>query len=111
VFAVREYEKKKKTIEELVVKKILCNKCGMDTHSMKENSLSVGLKEMKIDFGYEYSFDGQSWSFDLCEICFKDFVKTLKYAPTGFGRKKGYEEYDGGEEISQEGFEDWKKNN
>lgn len=84
-----------------------CNKCG----KMKlikygvDHEWSNDMKNVHLDFGYESSFDGESWSFDLCEECLIDMVKGFRCVPSGFMEHSTddftYEEH-------QKIFDNWK---
>ena len=56
--------------------KIICNKCGKEIlfsgGMAKEDYLSVDKQ-----WGYFSNKDTQTDSFDLCEECYDDFVKTF----------------------------------
>lgn len=65
-----------------VIESIVCNKCGKEYNDKKW----VGrLHEFSIDFAHYYSqFDTQKWSFDLCDDCVFEIVRTFKHLPDGF---------------------------
>ncbi|ASV67533.1 MULTISPECIES: hypothetical protein [Cytobacillus] len=76
----------KETIEKEVVEKTICNKCG-DTinHTGTEfdrNEQEEEFASFSITFGYGNKRDGNTYSFDLCDICFQKMVDGLKIAPT-----------------------------
>lgn len=73
-----------------IVKKVYqCNKCGK-TRIYGEAELAIYLdwrnrtNNIALDFGYSSPYDGQEWSFDLCDDCLTEFIKTFKYIPDGF---------------------------
>jgi hypothetical protein len=57
--------------------KIVCNKCGK-TYDCEKEELEVFMTDFihkfKTSFGYASEFDGETWEFDLCEKCLKEFV-------------------------------------
>jgi len=80
---------------------IVCNKCGKSI----VRSYSEDFKTINLDFGYESSFDGEYWSFDLCDDCLEDLVRTFKYVPSGFKLDNHLPMND---VTHQKVFDDWK---
>jgi|GEM_PF-2621711 len=81
--------------------KVICNKCGKSI----KRSYDEDFKTINLDFGYESSFDGETWSFDLCDDCLEEMIKTFKYPPSGF-KIDNHLLLD--DDMHQRVFEDWK---
>jgi hypothetical protein len=84
---MRTYMKRKITETKIVERSRICNCCGKEfifdldnpqfTHDIEETVM-----QFKLEFGYfSNGKDMTSWTFDLCEQCIEDFVKTFKIAP------------------------------
>lgn len=85
---------------------ICCNKCGRATKFEDDSDTDYSINEyqtINVGFGYGSRFDMQSWSFELCEDCLVDLLKTFKYSPSGFGQDSYYAYNE------QQTFEDWKE--
>ncbi|GIN22535.1 hypothetical protein [Siminovitchia fordii] len=84
-----------------------CNKCGKkkNVNHEKNEEWRDDFKEFYLDFGYESSFDGESWNFDLCEECLINFIKQFKHVPNGF--KNGNYSFIKNREEHQKVFESW----
>lgn len=93
------YEEKevKPTEKVLASKTVTCNKCGTsrelkpngDWYESEEGLYANDVHNISLGFGYGSRFDMEQWSFDLCDDCLDDVVRTFKYAPDGF-RYDGY---------------------
>lgn len=63
--------------EEQVLEVVRCNKCGRDiphnNHIIKEGIFSVDYK-----WGYFSDKDREIHSFDLCEECYNELIKSFK---------------------------------
>lgn len=94
------------TVQKEVILEVICNKCGYKEKFIEcQNGY---FQAITLNFGYVSKFDGELWEFHLCENCLVEFIKTFKYAPSGFGRD-GYGDNETIEE-QQYYFEYWKKN-
>jgi hypothetical protein len=84
-----------------------CNKCGKrnEINHNIHNGWEDDIKEFYVSFGYESSFDGEKWSFDLCEDCLVGIIKGFKYVPDGF-KDDDYNTLT--KEEHQKVFENWK---
>lgn len=73
------------TIIKEVVGSITCNKCGRTERVIGEKAdrsyISNLFHSFDALFDYGSSHDEEKWSFDLCEDCLLDFVKSFKHAP------------------------------
>jgi hypothetical protein len=105
----KEYIKDYKLVEEEKMISISCNKCGnkKELNIKVENSndeYSINeFQEFNCSFGYGSKYDNERWSFDLCDNCLTELVKSFKQAPEGFGNSGYYATYP---EIM---FEEWKE--
>lgn len=55
---------------------VKCNKCGREIK--KENDMLLeGVCQLEINWGYFSDKDGEVHSFDLCEPCYDEWVKTF----------------------------------
>jgi hypothetical protein len=107
---MREKELDYKLVEQEKMVSISCNKCGNETKFNKEldnnQNFSYDINEFQefnCSFGYGSRYDNERWSFDLCDNCLTDLVKTFKHAPEGFGDDGYHITYP---EIM---FEEWKE--
>jgi len=75
-FYMRTYKQVERTVYE--VDKIICNKCGKDTIG---DQCDGALQNAKVSGGYNSTHieDGAQYSFDLCESCVVDLMKTFKH--------------------------------
>lgn len=67
-----------------------CNKCGITTQLSDEDEINNEwsrdeFQEFNCSFGYGSRYDSQRWSFDLCDDCLTELIKTFKHVPDGFG--------------------------
>lgn len=89
------------TITNYNVVEIICNKCGdKDT---EEDYDHERFQELSMSFGYGSRYDSEHWSFDLCDQCITDLIKTFKHVPKGFGEDSHFARY------PQTMFENWKE--
>jgi hypothetical protein len=75
---MRKIEKKNIPVE--IVTEILCNKCGKSFNVVDFENTNL-IDSFKIVFGYGSRFDGEQWSFDLCNNCIIEMVSTFKIPP------------------------------
>jgi hypothetical protein len=76
---------------------ITCNKCGK-TEELSGNEFDRGMQSCQfqtidVAFGYGSKFDMDDWSFDLCEECLVDLVRTFKHLPYGYDKEYADEVY------------------
>lgn len=83
----------------MIITKVMCNKCGCEIPDSINSNFYAS-------FGYGSKHDGQEWSFELCENCLEDIIKTFKYIPGGF-KENPYIHIDN--EDRQKIFEEYKK--
>jgi hypothetical protein len=63
------------------------------------------MSSISLGFGYWSKFDMEHWSFDICDNCLEDVIKTFKIAPDGFKVDSGWLV---SEKEHQKVFEKWK---
>lgn len=85
---MKEFETITMKEEKQLVKSITCNCCGKTTELdgedyQREWKLNE-FQHLNLIFGYGSKFDMDSWTFDLCEDCLLEYVKTFKLVPNGF---------------------------
>jgi hypothetical protein len=80
---------------------VTCNKCG----NTIEPNTSENMSSISLGFGYWSKFDMEHWSFDICDNCLEDVIKTFKIAPDGFKVDSGWLV---SEKEHQKVFEKWK---
>lgn len=100
--SVEDYEMalEKITIDSELVK-VTCNKCG--DKNIEEEYDYERFSEISLSFGYGSMYDSEHWSFDLCDQCLTDLIKTFKLVPEGFGEDGYFAKY------PQIMFEHWKE--
>lgn len=101
---MRKLEREAVTKFEYVDKEITCNKCGIhhETTGLPNDYNTNKFQDIVLHFGYGSKFDGESISFDLCDSCIEDLIKSFKHVPDGLESRQG-ELY-----MSQEEFEEYK---
>ena len=93
---MREYIEVEKVEVELErrLSAVTCNKCGVSEDRSGGNcedyygdkyGYDDNFARFETNFGYGSRYDNENWSFDLCEDCLTELVKTFKVVPTGFG--------------------------
>lgn len=104
---MKESHYKTVTIEKETSYTHTCNNCGKGVNIKSDTSeeWTDDIKNFHVDFGYESHFDGEKWSFDLCEECLVNLIKQFKHVPDGF-KLDGYSDLS--QEQHQQLFEDWK---
>ena len=67
---MREYTEGTKTI----VKKVICNQCGKE---IKIDDSTAPAEWLAVDksWGYFSGKDGETHSFDLCEVCYDKLIR------------------------------------
>lgn len=90
-----------KEVTERILESITCNKCGTE-RKMEYDFTYNEFQHVNFSFGYGSKFDNDNWSFDLCENCVEELVKSLQHVPNGIDSH----ESDG--IMSQDEFECWK---
>lgn len=102
------YESRTETVKKQVGYISTCNKCGKEVKVDHEKvcEWEDDIKGFSLSFGYESSFDGERWSFDLCEDCLVNIIKEFKYVPDGF-KKDQYDNFT--QEEHQKIFDYWKE--
>jgi len=98
---MREYETKERVIHETKIVNVKCNKCKKE--SSKEMWGEVLFQQFGCSFGYGSRYDMESWSFDLCEDCLTDIVRTFALVPDGWSADR-YNPY-----YPQVTFDKWKE--
>ncbi len=58
------------------VSKIICNKCGKEI-DVKDGRLVEDVLQVEKRWGYPSEKDNEVHSFELCEACYDEFVKTF----------------------------------
>lgn len=102
------YETITETKQKQIGHTTVCNRCGKKNHIQegKNHDFEDDTQSIYLDFGYESKFDGEKWSFDLCDNCLEAIVKDFKYVPDGF-KQDDYMLLDN--EEHQRVFENWKE--
>jgi hypothetical protein len=54
--------------------KITCNCCG----KVAKHPDCTDITPIDIEFGYGSEHDGETWSFDLCDVCVEELVSKFK---------------------------------
>lgn len=54
--------------------KITCNGCG----KVAKHIDCTDITPIDVEFGYGSEHDGETWSFDLCDVCVEEFVSKFK---------------------------------
>lgn len=110
---MREVKKKRLTqvTEVTVSETVTCNRCGKSTISVKdEHNFDIDLyHNVGFSFGYGSNFDMERWSFDICEDCLVDFIKTFKHVPSGFQLDPSIILVENESDEHQMLFDHWKK--
>ena len=71
---------KTETVQQEVVDKIYCNKCGKQIYDSTwhhEEGMTT-----TASFGYGSNKDGLCESWSLCDDCYDELIKTFKHPPT-----------------------------
>ena len=66
----------KKYTQDNKLDKIICNKCGRELNVEKQIP-KEGVLSVRTAWGYFSKKDGQIHSFDLCEDCYDQWIKTF----------------------------------
>lgn len=91
----------------VVSESVVCNKCGKESIKKEDDHwFGEDFQHIHLSFGYGSSFESERWSFDLCDGCLIDIVRTFKYVPDGF--KQDYTEVKFVKDP-QKTFEKWKE--
>lgn len=90
---------------------ITCDKCGKSTVSIKDDYDFVNdlYHNVGFSFGYGSSYDLENWSFDICEDCLVNFIKTFKHVPSGFQLDTSIALVKDESDEHQKLFDHWKK--
>lgn len=102
---MREY--KEETVVQETLSTVTCNMCGNEEDYYNSPFYDELTQGFEIRFPYGSKYDNETWSFDLCDKCLTNLVKTFKYVPKGF-KQLGYR-YLKTKEQHQEVFDNWKK--
>lgn len=70
---MRQYQLK----ETKEIKKIICNKCGKEI-PVKNGRAEEGVFCVDYTWGYFSEKDGERHSFDLCESCYDEIIRTFQ---------------------------------
>ncbi|MFD0712284.1 hypothetical protein [Paenibacillus sp. GCM10027626] len=100
-------------LEQVVVSSsIVCNKCGKQAmyrplpDKTAKDEQQIQMQSFECSFGYSSRYDNENWSFELCEECLLELVRSFKLVPQGF-RSSDYDLYD--ETKHQKIFEHWQR--
>mgnify|MGYP007130874733 CR=1 FL=1 len=69
------------TKEEIVVIKVVCNKCGKEINVIDNMFSEDEMYDFSVQFGFYSKKDGEVWNFDLCEDCLVELANTFKHKP------------------------------
>lgn len=94
-----------KVVEEYHITEVVCNKCGCTSGKLQDDDSYAAneFQEFGTYFGYGSRFDMERWSFDLCEDCLVELIKTFKHSPSGFAQENYFVH---NEQLT---FEKWKE--
>lgn len=67
--------------EEIVTTGIICNKCGKKVNTMDNLFSNNEMYDFSVRFGYYSNYDGEVWSFHLCEDCIIELAESFKHKP------------------------------
>ena len=70
---MRQYQLK----ETKEINKIICNKCGKEI-AVVNGRAAEGVFSVDYRWGYFSEKDGERHSFDLCESCYDDLLRTFR---------------------------------
>ena len=71
-FIMRKYTAGK----EKKIKDVCCNKCGKSI-KVENNIVKEGVFSIDYKWGYFSGMDSEIHSFDICEECYKEFLKSF----------------------------------
>lgn len=78
---MREYKQKELLVTKTVLEKITCDKCEKEIKIVYPEHNFEGVL-LKIDAGYgsrhDLASDMCNWTFDVCDDCCEEFVKSFK---------------------------------
>lgn len=60
---------------------ITCHRCGQTKTITKLGYEEDQFHDIELIFGYGSNYDGEKWSFTLCEDCMVEYVNTFKHLP------------------------------
>lgn len=99
---MRKYKNEEVIEKRRTIVSVTCNKCG-EMDSLSTNEPNSHMNHFSAGFGFGSHYDMESWSFDLCEDCLTELIKTFKHVPAGFGEDNYSAHY------PQATFEEWKE--
>ena len=72
-----------KLVEKVVVKDVLCNKCGDScAYRISKEHSNFNSAIITASFGYgSLIYDMEDWEVHICEPCYADFEATFKFKP------------------------------
>ena len=70
---MRQYQTK----ETKEIKKIICNKCGREIQAVN-GCPREGVFSVDYEWGYFSEKDGERHSFDLCESCYDELLRSFE---------------------------------
>lgn len=77
---MRELNTTVETVTKSEVISITCDKCGK-TEEGENIEYASSIETWKHNFGYGSKFDTDMVSFELCDDCYEEFIKSFKYPP------------------------------
>jgi len=82
VSLVRIFEEQQVVVNNNILTKVICNKCGREFGLDKSDLWGFAklgeVHHIEITFGYGSNFDGQRWQFDLCDSCLEELVNSFR---------------------------------
>ncbi|QST02655.1 hypothetical protein IMZ31_19085 (plasmid) [Pontibacillus sp. ALD_SL1] len=57
-----------------------CNKCGKMSYRVQDGDYNQ-FHSIRVTHGYPSDYDGEKWSFVLCEDCIVSFTETFRAKP------------------------------
>jgi hypothetical protein len=65
-----------------IITQVVCNKCGSAGSNSSDDQFAENLyHSFEVQFGFGSDLDDIEWSFDLCDNCIKEIVKSFKIKP------------------------------
>lgn len=78
----------------LLFSSIACNMCGLTKELIGDiyeiETQKNEFQSFKCSFHYGSRYDYEQCTFDICEDCLTDFVKSFKHVPKGFGIDRSF---------------------
>lgn len=76
---MKTYKSEMKPVESQEVASIACNFCGKEVHDKQVDYCDI--TSFTISPGYGSSFDGDTFSFDICDMCINEISAVCVITP------------------------------